>query len=68
MRDVFAIDEEIDDLKRRLNAAVNRKVQAEREELRLRNLKANAPTEIASIEDEIRRKDRKVEDLQKKKG
>ena len=41
---VLNIDEEINDLKRRLNAAVNRKVQGEREELRLRNLKANAPT------------------------
>lgn len=44
VRNVLNIDEEINDLKRRLNAAVNRKVQGEREELRLRNLKANAPT------------------------
>lgn len=66
-RNIKSMDVEIDDLKRKLNAVVDRKVKAEREETRLRNLKMNAPLEISSLEGEIRNKNRAVEDLERRK-
>lgn len=49
VRNIKIIDEEIIDLKARVNAAVNRKLLAEQEEQRLRSLKSNGPAVKAGL-------------------